>query len=335
MSRVFIDGFETGDKNLWSVWDGCVVPSAQSGMGGSYSLLIGQNDSITKIITAEDEMYFAMKFRAVAGGLTNAKGVLQLFNGSTIMLYVTIGGGGSPYYVKVYDGADNLLGTGTTELFDSTTYLIEIYVKIANSGGRAAVRIDRVVEINFTGDTQSGAETQFDRIRIGDYTSIPLYGNFYIDDVVFDDATGEDHWIGQTFIQPLVLTGAGNSTQWSPSSGSNYTCVDERPASDSDFVSTDSVDQLDLYTASDLSGDIEAIKCVQLVARTVQEGTPTPQNIQLAIRSGGSNYFSGDKAVPLTTPEDLFHIWETDPDTASAWTESGVNAIEIGVKSVA
>jgi hypothetical protein len=28
-------------------------------------------------------------------------------------------------------------------------------------------------------------------------------------------------------------------------------------------------------------------------------------------------------------------LWETDPDTAAAWTESGVNAAEIGYASVA
>jgi hypothetical protein len=323
VGRVFIDGFETGDTQLWDYVIGTSVTAAVSGMGGSYSLRTnGASTGVQKDITADDEMYFAFKVRPTAG---NAKPRLYLLNNTTSMLYVELYFPGE--YITVKTGSGGTLATGTTAIYPGVTYLIEVYVKIADSGGRVVVKIDRnTTDIDFTGDTLTEGESQFNRFKIvmGD-------GDCYVDDVVLDDA----NWIGQTFIQPLVVTGAGNSTQWSPSSGSNYTCVDERPASDSDFVSTDSVDQLDLFTASDLAGDIEAIKCVQVVARAVQEGAPTPQNVQLAVRSGGSNYFSGDKAVPLTTPADLFHIWETDPDTASAWTESGVNALEIGVKSVA
>jgi len=66
----------------------------------------------------------------------------------------------------------------------------------------------------------------------------------------------------------------------------------------------------------------------------VKEGSATPQNVKLAVRSGGTDYAGADKAVP-TTAATVASIWETDPATSAAWSESNVNAVEIGVKTAA
>ena len=64
------------------------------------------------------------------------------------------------------------------------------------------------------------------------------------------------------------------------------------------------------------------------------DGAPTPTNLKLVVRSGGTDYLSGDKVVPASE-KSLWNIWETDPYDAAAWTEADVNAMEIGVKSAA
>ena len=141
-------------------------------------------------------------------------------------------------------------------------------------------------------------------------------------------------WPGNTKIQAIKPAGAGNSTQWTPSAGDNYACVDEVPPSESDFVSTNTIGHLDLYAAGDLVGTIGSVKCVQLQALAKAEGSPSPHNLQLAVRTNGADYFSGDKAVPSSSTQ-LSNLWEANPATAAPWQEAEVNAMEIGMKAVA
>jgi len=54
---------------------------------------------------------------------------------------------------------------------------------------------------------------------------------FCIDNLIVDNAG----WIGQTRIQGLAVSGAGTTTQFDPSTGSNYECVNEVPYSDTDY----------------------------------------------------------------------------------------------------
>jgi hypothetical protein len=108
--------------------------------------------------------------------------------------------------------------------------------------------------------------------------------------------------------------------------------VEEIPASDSDNVTVNSNDQVDTYAAGNLTGSIGSVVCVQVQARAVKEGASTPQNLALVVRTGGTDYPSADKAVP-TVAKSLCNLWETNPNTAVAWTESDVNGAEIGIRS--
>lgn len=145
----------------------------------------------------------------------------------------------------------------------------------------------------------------------------------------------DSDWIGETFIQAVIPTNQGTTNDWDPSTGFNYQCVDEVPASDTDYIKTNALNEIDLFVCNDLTGDIANIYCVQVQARAVKVGDPIPQNLQLAVRSGGGNYFSGDKELSAVTPIPTFNPWSVNPATATSWTESTVNALEIGVKAVA
>jgi hypothetical protein len=144
---------------------------------------------------------------------------------------------------------------------------------------------------------------------------------------VFDNAS----WIGDTVVLGLSPSGAGNAAQWDPSAGSNYACVDEVPPSDTDYVSTNINDEIDTYAISDLPS-VVSVKAVQVLARARKEGVSTPQNIALVLRTGSTDYPSEDQALNTTFMGHI-KLWEQNPNTAAAWTESGVNGIEAGVKA--
>jgi hypothetical protein len=324
MARIFIDGWESGTIDLWDTNTGATVVAAQNGMSGNKCLeLTGNSDWLRRAIPSAAEYYFSLRYRPIDS--TNQ--IIISFWLSTV-IQCKLNRNRTTNHLEIYRGT-TLLASGTAMMAINATYLIEIRLLIADSGGRFVVKLNGVTDIDFTGDTQeSAASNQMDTIELG--SSQNEYSNAYFDDFILDDAA----FPGDTRIQAIVPTGAGNSTELTPSTGENWACVDEVPANDADYVATNTVNKLDLYTMSNLTGAIDNIKCVQVQARAMKEGNATPQNIKLAVRSGATDYVSADKAL-TTSYKSYCNLWETDPATAAAWTESGVNAMEAGVKSAA
>ena len=328
MARIFIDGFESGHHDLWDAeGNATVVAVGATGMDGVYCLdLADYGEFLEKNITAVDEMYFAMMYRYTSAA--NHKGILSVFSDTNIMNMIrrnSVTG-----FINVLR-ASTLLDAGSKTLLINTTYLVEIYLKIADApNGRIIVKVDGITDIDFTGDTLEAAYTQFNRVRLGFYSYDLGAGFAYYDNFIMDNAD----WIGNTNIQAVLPTGAGTTTEWTPSTGSNYACVDERPPSDVDYVSTNTVDLTDTYATGNLAGTIGSVKCVQVQARALVDGEPTPTNLKLAVRSGGTDYLSGDNEVPIAA-KSFSHLWELNPADAAAWEEADVNAMEIGVKSAA
>ena len=326
MARIFIDGFESGQDDLWDAESNAtVISSAGLDMDGDYCLdLNAVAEYIEKDITADDEMYFAFLYRPIQP--TTSEEMISVFNGSTILIHIWNNSG----TLKAHSSLFTLLATGTAAISINTTYLIEVRIKIADSGGRVEVKVDGVQDIDFTGDTKPDANTQFDKVRLG-YGGIASYtANAYFDNFIMDDAA----WIGDTKIQKILPIGGGNSTIWNPSVGANWQCVNERPASDVDYVSTNVVDQVDTYAAANMAGSIGSVKCVQIQSRTESDGAPIPTNLKLVARCTGVDYLSGDKSVPAD-PKSLWNLWENNPADSLAWEEADVNAMEIGIRSAA
>lgn len=329
MARIFIDGFESGEHDMWDTEvNATVVSSAGLDMDGDYCLdLNSLAEYLQKDITANDEMYFAFLYRTANDTL--GKSILVLLKDSTVL--VQIRRNITSKKIEVTRGA-TLIDTGSQSLGVNTTYLIEVHVKIADAGGAIDVKVDGISDITFSGDTKVGADTQFNSVILG-YSSVAgaaTYAYTYYDNFIMDDTA----WIGNTNIQAVVPTGAGTTTGWAPSVGANYECVDEKPPSDADYVSINANDVIDTYVAGNMAGSIGSVKCVQVQSRVRTEGAPTPTNLKLIVRSGATDYLSGDKIIPASE-KSLWNLWENNPADSLAWEEADVNAMEIGIKSAA
>ena len=326
MARVFIDGFEAGDLKLWDTKSAAAaVSTGITGMDGTYCLnLNGISESIQKNLPEASEYYVAFRYRCTAATSSAYGSIMGFYNGTTLLAALKAN------YLGVFEAYRfaTLIASGGSFAVN-TTYLIEVRYIPANSGGVFQVKVNGLLVIDFSGDTTNSA-TIINSIRFGGGILSYVWAYLYVDNVVVDNAA----WPGNTYIQAIKPIGAGNSTQWTPSAGDNYACVDEVPPSETDFVSTNTAAHLDTYGVGALVGMIGSVKCVQLQALAKAEGSPTPTNIQLAVRSGAVDYVSPNKAVPTVSTQ-LAAIWETDPATGVPWTESAVNAAEIGVKAVA
>lgn len=323
MARVFIDGFESGDNDLWDTIDAAtVISSAGLDMDGNYCLRIVHGQSINKEIPANATYYFAFLFRY--SDVFGDDMYFRFYHDATEMCRLRI----DSQTLKAYRGANDLLGSGTKNIAQNVTYLIEIKLVIHDTTGEFIVKVDGVADINLINqDTKPGAETTINEVK---YQVAGTSTTCYADNIIVDNAA----WIGSTKIQAVVPTGVGNKTEWDPSVGANWQCVDEKPANDADYVSTNVNDETDTYAAGNMAGSIGSVKCVQVQSRIRTEGAPTPTNLKLVVRSGGTDYLSGDKAVP-GTEKSFYHLWEDNPADAAAWEEADVNAMEIGIKSAA
>ena len=329
MSLVFMDGFETGNLGLWSANYNLSIVSAPTGMSGSYALYGSNGGYAQKMFDSPySELYFAFKWK-VALGHNGALGVMRFYDSvGGAVLSITRNTTTKLPQIRLGDYSGTVLAEGTTVLDNDHVYLFEVYLKPLNSGGVCQVKIDsNPVEINYSGDTTNGLE------EIGQIMPYASGGNTTWDDIFVDDAD----WIGNWRIKPLVPIGAGASAQWDPSTGNNYECVDEKPPSDTDYVSTNVIDEVDTYAVGTLSGTVSAIKAVQVIARARKEGNPTPTQLQLIVRPASTDRVSSSKALPteFSAGGHVSHLWENNPEDSQPWEPGDINGKQIGMKAVA
>ena len=75
------------------------------------------------------------------------------------------------------------------------------------------------------------------------------------DDLYVCDSAGSTNngFLGDCRIDTIYPSGAGNYTQFTPSTGSNYTCVDETAPNTTDYVDGATVGDRDSYALGNLS----------------------------------------------------------------------------------
>lgn len=327
MARVFIDGLESGGLGLWSSTSGATAATGISGMTGTYCLEIaGVNDYAIKDVDSTSTIFIHCNAKTTASP-ANSSNIAVFYNSSTIIGALLRDS--SSTELKAYRGnsyTGTLLGSGGT-MASGIVKNIQIKYVPHSSSGIFQVKLDGILVIDYSGNTNS-TYTTLNKVRHG-YDGVGYYGYLYMDDFVYDNSS----WVGNSIITALTPNGI-DTTNWTASSGTNYTCVDEIPESTSDFVYINSNDTIDLYQATDISADAETIKAVQVQAYAKSSGAATPTNLQLGVKSGVTSGYSSSKALP-TSPASLAGIWETNPATSNPWTPSEVNGMYIGMQSKA
>jgi hypothetical protein len=345
-----MDGWEHGDPfALWTGWSGYVVglPSVVSassvGMTGNYALNLNSSYGVYAVKylgTSYTEIYFALRARFI--DLTYVNDIFNFCSGGTCVGCLRANNQGSSGPVKVYgDSSYNyLLATGSTNLTNNTTYHYSGYFKLADSGGRWVVYVDGVLEIDFTGDTKVSTTTTFDHLRLG-HSGVAGQGRMakYFDDCILDTTTLPTNKSKIIGLYPFAV---GDSTLWTTSvSTPNWQCVNEIPPNDVDYVTTNTVNQVETYNLTDLpvsSPAIGYIKAVQVVSRIKKVGFSTPTSAAVVIRTNSTDYPSSSKIIGNGFPmsgSSVENIWETNPSsTGVAWDVTAINSLQIGIKSL-
>lgn len=326
MTLLLFDGFEAGDANTRYNGSGMTTTSATRFSSG----LAVNTTSLIASFTPSAEIYVGVAVQ-----------VPSSLDGNLRAIFYFKGDGGSTFHTLVAmragaievrlgsSAAAPLIASGGGGYVSGAWYYLEMYVKIADSGGQVAVKVDGTQVINFTGDTRNGGtDTDIDQIQFqGNGVSC------YLDDYSVYNALGSvnNTWPGDRRVITLSPTGAGNSTQMTPSTGSNWQTVDELPVSSTDYVDGD-IGEKDTYALANLPSNVTAVHAVQaaVVAKKTDAGDMSMRPI---LRSGSTDY-AGTTTTVGAADAVKFDMWETDPATSAAWLVAAVNAAEVGVEAL-
>ena len=234
--------------------------------------------------------------------------------------------------IQILRGATVIAQSTNNVVLQNTWGYLEAQVSVHATTGNVTVRYNGVQQTAFTGNTKNGGTNDtVDTCVL--YTDGASWITF--DDIYILDDTGlapYNTFLGDVRVYAISPNGAGASTQFTPSSGANYTTVDELPYSATDYVSASASGLRDTYTMADLPANTATIYGVQtnIVTKKSDAGVIS---LKPVVRSGTTNYY-GTTAVLGSSDATIIDVRTQDPNTSAAWTPAGVNALEVGMEVV-
>lgn len=335
----FIDGFDhyaTADIGLkWPLTSGVFTIQSTAGrngsgavrfsVSGSQSLRRGFDNQATWIVG------LAFKIDALPNGANMT--FLRILDASTTQLELSVNSASK--LVVTRNGTT--IGTGTTTIVANVFYFVEFMATISSSvtAGTCGVHLGGVSEIAIAGgtNTKNTSNAFASVIEIGS-TSGP--GTFlWIDDLYICDSTGSPNntYLGDVRVETIFPNAAGTSTSFTPTSGANYTCVNQVVEDgDTSYVSSATVNNIDTYLFASLATTPTTVFGLQTDVTSRKDDAGSRQ-VAAVVRHAGTDYIGA--TIGLADNYTLAsEIRETNPATGSAWTATTVNALEAGIKLV-
>jgi len=229
----------------------------------------------------------------------------------------------------------------TYQLNADQWYYIEVKFRCHSSAGIGQLRIDEQLLYSWTGDNTDSPlvnppyDLDYCGFTFGEDYQEPLYST-EIDDIYIADNQGTENndFLGDIRIDAIHPSGAGNYTQLTPSTGSNYQCVDEVAIDESDYVEGANAGDKDSYSYQSVPTDLDDTGIIGLQIRNFSQRTATADNIKLDpfIRTGSTDYSQTAQDLPDSFGEVRGDIVLDDPSDSNSWTQAKINACEFGME---
>jgi hypothetical protein len=328
-----IEGFEHSTvpadyATRWTVVNisGVGTSTGRYGNGANFS----SADHLSKTLDAQATWVVGAAFRISALHATNTSPIFSVLDTATVQALLAITPAGTLVVCRNVVGT--VLGTSAAALSPGVWYYVEWRVTIGNTGS-SVVRLNEVEVLNLPSvDTMQTTTASANVVRLG--ASASGVGSSY-DDVYVFDATGSTNtaFVGDCRVERLAPTGAGATTAWTPSAGSNYACVDEAPPnSDTDYVSSATAGQTDTYAFGNLTTASGTVFAVQATAYARKDDAGT-RSLALVARPGSTDRVGATQGV-TDAYTSLAELWNANPDTSAPWTIAEVNASEFGQRLI-
>ena len=335
MALLFCDGFDhyaTADlAKKWSYISNYALISASYARYGTGGLQTSETGCcITPAVAPIDTFIFGMAVYWNSIGTVGVQGIVWGEDDATHQVGLAFTTSNRLCVVRG-GRTGTVLGTSTKTFSIGVWYYIEAKIKVHSSTGTVEVRVNGETWLSLTGkNTQATANAQVTKLMVG-YNDASNH-TCNVDDFYFCDTSGSvnNDFLGDIRVQSIFPTGAGTTTQMTPSAGSNYTCVDEAaPNGDTDYVSETTAGEKDTYAFGNLTPTSGTIKGVQVLinARKDDAGFRTIAPVYRPV----STDYDGTAQAVSDSYSYLREITEVSPATSAAWTIAEINGAEFGV----
>lgn len=330
--ELFCESFDTFSfssaaftNDRWSISrvGGSGVFSTSAGNGRHASASLRAAPASNSVLTATTRI--APSSHIVAGfwhqsPLATGSTAIIFLNNTTALVTVTINASG---FIVVTLGSTTY--TSTNSLPASSSY-IELGLVIGNSGSlEVRVNGSSTGWLALTGvDTQPGADTKANGVRLQVTGASAITVDF--DDLYVTYGT-ELKWLGDIRVDALALTGNSTPQDWTPDTGNAWERLNDASAG---YITGTTLDDESLFALADYTPQTTAIHGVQVSAYARKTDTGS-RSMAIEVKSD-TTIDAGDAIAMGDTTTEYRHVWLTDPDTAAAWTDGGLDALEIGVK---
>jgi hypothetical protein len=361
MALRFMDSFNhygtsdllgTGNGQKWSLVYGSAATTCSISLGcGRFGagLSFGRNAptaswwaAMIKTLDNQSTWIVGFAFRTTAIP-NNTNGVIvALFDSGNTQCDLRINTDGT---LQVTRNGTNLTGGKSANVIQvNTWYYVEWYCVISSSlsSNQCNVNVNGVQWLSVSPGqvTKNTANATANQIAIGGTANaLGFQGNGIMDysDLYVCDGTGSapyNTFLGDCKVECRWPIGpSGTNANWVANGGSTTGCVNDlMPNGDNSYLSSANTNDVSTFILPPLDSTPSIIYGLQVThaSRKTDAGT---RQISDMVRSGGANYVGN--TVSLSNGYLMFpNIYTTDPNTSAAWTQSGANAVEIGVKEI-
>lgn len=340
----WIEGFEgfgastgsapVGMPGKYHVFDSDSDFTVRAGRTGGFALEISGTSTLkgwqTSGLATMTTICVGFAFKQAAFNVLH--NVLQIMDGNIIHGTLRVLTSGEWRY---HLGSEVGTTLGTTSGFAATAgnwVYVELIVKISDTVGTVDLVINGASALSLSSqDTRNAGNASVDRVRFygsSNGSDDPTYDDIYILD---DSGSVNNQRLGAQRVVGIYPDGIGDSTQFTPSTGDNYAAVDDNAHdSDTSYVESDNSSDTDLYQYGSVNS-LPNIKGIQ-INTTVRDTDANTHTLKQVAKSGSTQSDGTAIAVGSPTFRTLSRVLETDPDTSTQWTASGVDAAQFGVK---
>lgn len=238
-------------------------------------------------------------------------------------------------YLRVRNGAGTVLANVSRNLTTRVWHYLEVKVKFHATTGSFEVRLNGETvasgsNVNTVGTATQTRPTMLYLGNAGDAVKTR------VDDIYICDDQGATHndFLGDITIRRLSTSGAGNSTQFTPSIAmANWLLVRDLTGTDDDttYVQSDTATEKDTYAFTDISDDPASFKAVAVNSYCKKSDAGSRNFVHVA-RSSTTETDSSVIYPAAAQYRYLQSLYTVDPNTSAAWTKAGLNAAEFGFK---
>lgn len=292
-----------------------------------------QNARAYTLSPALAEIFVSARMKWAPGGaLTPAEMFIQLYALPTVHLTIGRDANRKMTVLLGFESSTTVLAVGTQTVIDDRWTHIQVRATIANTGGICQVKVDDVLDIDFTGDTRNGGSTT----DVGYVLVGGADPDSQLTDVVIVDTTGAEHnsWMGDLMVQALYPNGNGDVSDGinnvTSNNVNNYSYVDEIYNPTGDYVTFTTDGTGDTYQMQNLKPGTSSVVAVQTVMTALR--TSGTKNALPRTRISGTTY-TGPSVALTSSKVDYANPALLSPATGVAWTPAEVDSAQFGAQA--